>query len=73
MVRHIIDRSSSEEMELLLAIGIPIIVLGIAYLLIKNNQGLPLLLQRIADNNGSIWTYGVIAIAVLSLVKYASN
>ena len=60
-------------MELILAIGIPIIILGIAYLLINNNQGLPLWLERITNNSGTFWTYGIVAIAALSIFKYASN
>ncbi len=61
------------EMELILAIGIPIIILGIVYFLIINNQGLPLWVERITNNSGTFWTYGIVAIAALSIFKYASN
>ena len=61
------------EMELILAIGIPIIILGIVYLLIINNQGLPLWVERITENSGTFWTYGIVAITALSIFKYSSN
>ncbi len=60
-------------MSLFLALGIPVIVLGFVYLLILENDGMPAWLENISQNNGSIWTYGVIAIAVISLIKYVSN
>ena len=60
-------------MEFLLAIGIPLVVLGLAYILISENQGLPLWLERLTDRSGSIWTFGIILITVLSIVKLASN
>ena len=60
-------------MEFLLAIGIPLVVLGLAYIFISENQGLLLWLERLTDRSGSIWTFGIILIAVLSIVKFASN
>ena len=39
-------------MEFLLAIGIPLVVLGLAYILISENQGLPLWLERLTDRSG---------------------
>ena len=60
-------------MEFLLAIAVPLVVLGLAYLLISENQGLPLWLERLTNRSGYIWTFGIILIAVLSIVKFASN
>ena len=60
-------------MDLLLALGIPIVVLGLAYLLINNASGLPVWLERLTNRSGAIWTYGVIIIAVISIVRYASG
>ena len=60
-------------MDLLLALGIPMVVLGLAYLLINNASGLPVWLERLTNRSGAIWTYGVIIIAVISIIKYASG
>ena len=60
-------------MDLLLALGIPMVVLGLAYLLINNASGLPVWLERLTNRSGAIWTYGVIIIAVISIVRYASG
>ena len=60
-------------MDLLVALGIPIIVLGLVYLLINDGSGLPLWLERLTNRSGAIWTYGVIIIAVISIIKYASS
>ena len=63
----------TKDMDLLLALGIPIVVLGLAYLLINNASGLPVWLERLTNRSGVIWTYGVIIIAVISIVRYASG
>ena len=60
-------------MDLLVALGIPIIALGLVYLLINNGSGLPLWLERLTNRSGAIWTYGVIIIVVISIIKYASG
>ena len=60
-------------MNLLLALGIPMVVLGLAYLLINNASGFPVWLERLTNRSGAIWTYGVIIIAVISIVRYASG
>ena len=60
-------------MDLLLALGIPMVVLGLAYLLINNASGLPVWLERLTNRSGAIWTYGVIIIAVISIIRYASG
>ena len=60
-------------MDLLLALGIPMVVLGLLYLLISDASGLPVWLERLTNRSGAIWTYGVIIIAVISIVRYASS
>ena len=60
-------------MDLLVALGIPIIVLGLVYRLINDGSGFPLWLERLTNSSGAIWTYGVIIIAVISIIKYASG
>ena len=60
-------------MDLLVALGIPIIVLGLVYRLINDGSGFPLWLERLTNRSGAIWTYGVIIIAVISIIKYASG
>ena len=60
-------------MDLLVALGIPIVVLGLVYLLINDTSGFPLWLERLTNRSGAIWTYGVIIIAVISIIKYASG
>ncbi|ABM77919.1 Hypothetical protein P9303_11701 [Prochlorococcus marinus str. MIT 9303] len=60
-------------MDLLIALGIPMLVLGLAYLLVNNASGLPVWLERLTNRSGAIWTYGVIIIAVISIVRYASG
>ena len=60
-------------MDLLVALGIPIVVLGLVYLLINDGSGFPLWLERLTNRSGAIWTYGVIIIAVISIIRYASG
>ena len=60
-------------MDLLVALGIPIVVLGLVYLLINDGSGFPLWLERLTNRSGAIWTYGVIIIAVISIIKYTSG
>ena len=60
-------------MDLLLALGIPMVVLGLVYLLISDASGFSVWLERLTNRSGAIWTYGVIIIAVISIIKYASG
>ncbi len=60
-------------MNLFLAFVIPVLILGFVYILIIDNKGLPLWMERLSDNSGTIWTYGVIAITVLSILKFWSG
>tara|TARA_Y100001968_G_scaffold14762_1_gene11878 strand:- start:903 stop:1088 length:186 start_codon:yes stop_codon:yes gene_type:complete len=60
-------------MNLFLAVFIPILILGLIYILIIENKGMPLWMERISDNSGAIWTFGCIAITSLSILKYLSG
>ncbi|WP_036931517.1 MULTISPECIES: hypothetical protein [unclassified Prochlorococcus] len=56
-----------------LALIVPLLILGFIYILIINNKGLPTWMERLSNNSAAIWTYGIIAITVLSILKYWSN
>ncbi|WP_072013148.1 MULTISPECIES: hypothetical protein [Prochlorococcus] len=56
-----------------LTLILPLLILGFIYILIIDNKGLPPWMERLSDNSGTIWTYGVITITVLSILKYWSN
>ena len=60
-------------MNLLIALIVPLLILGFVYILIIENKGLPQWMERISDNSGAIWTYGIIAITLLSILKYMSG
>ena len=60
-------------MNLFIALIVPLVILGFVYILIIENKGLPEWMERISDNSGAIWTYGIIAITLLSIVKYMSG
>ena len=60
-------------MNIFLALVIPLLILGFVYILIVDNQGLPPWMEKLSDNSGTIWTYGVITITVLSILKYMSG
>ena len=57
-------------MTLFLAVFIPIAILGFLYLFIIENNALPDWMNRASKNSSSIWTYGIITITVLSIIKY---
>ncbi len=60
-------------MDLLLALGIPIVDLALVYLLINDGSGFPVWLERLTNRSAAIWSYGVIIIAVIYIIKYASG
>ena len=60
-------------MDIFLALIIPLFIIGFVYILIIDNKGLPPWMERLSDNSGTIWTYGVITIIVLSILRYWSN
>jgi len=49
---------------------IPVLILGLIYIFIVENNGLPDWMERIAKNSGSVWTYGIIAIALVGILRY---
>jgi len=57
-------------MTLFLAVFIPIAILGFLYLFIIENNGLPDWMERVSRNSGSVWTYGIIAIALVGILRY---
>ena len=60
-------------MSFFYALVIPILILGLIYILIIENEGMPLWMERVSDNSGSIWTFVVITITVLSILRYLSG
>ncbi len=61
------------RVNLFFALVIPILILGLIYILIIENKGMPLWIERISDDSDVISTFGVITIAVLSIWKYLSG
>jgi hypothetical protein len=59
-------------MELMLALGIPAIVLFGLTLLFKT-EGLPAWMDRIHEISSTTWTFGIIALSVMSIVVYFSQ
>jgi len=57
-------------MTLFLAVFTPIAILGFLYLFIIENNGLPDWMERVSRNSGSVWTYGIIAIALVGILRY---
>ncbi len=57
-------------MNLFLAVFIPIAIMGFLYLFIIENNGLPDWMERASRNSSSIWTYGIIAIMSLSIIRH---
>ena len=60
-------------MTLVLAVFIPIAILGFLYLFIIENNGLPDWMARASRNSSSIWTYGIITITSLSIIKFLAS
>ena len=57
-------------MNIFLAVLIPIAILVFLYLFIIENNGLPDWMERVSRNSGSVWTYGIIAIALVGILRY---
>ena len=57
-------------MCLIFAVLVPIFILGLLYLFITENNGLPDWMERVSRNSGSVWTYGIIAIALVGILRY---
>jgi len=60
-------------MELIYAVIIPIFVIGVGFLLLQKNQGVPPLIQKLINLEPTIWTFGVILIGTLSIIKYLAD
>ena len=54
-------------MSFFYALVIPILILGLTYILIIENKGMPLWMERVSDNSGAIWTFAVITITAIDL------
>ncbi len=57
-------------MSLIYALVIPVMILGLLYFFIIENNGLPDWMERVSKNSGSVWTYGIIAIALVGILRY---
>ncbi len=60
-------------MKLFLAVFIAIAILGFLYIFIIENNGLPDWMARASRNGSSIWTYGIITITSLSIIKFLAS
>ena len=60
-------------MNLTLAVVIPILIIGFLFFLLEKSNDLPTWINNLSRNSSSIWTYGVIAITVLSIIKYQTS
>ena len=52
------------------ALVIPVLILVLLYLFNIENNGLPDWMERVSRNSGSVWTYGIIAIALIGILRY---
>ena len=57
-------------LNLIYLLAIPVLILGWLYLFILENNGLPDWMERVSRNSGSVWTYGIIAIALVRIFRY---
>ena len=52
---------------------VPLSILGFLYILILDNKSLPPWMETISDKSRNIWTYGIITITIMSILKYLSG
>tara|TARA_Y100001968_G_C19101022_1_gene592508 strand:- start:495 stop:677 length:183 start_codon:yes stop_codon:yes gene_type:complete len=52
------------------ALVIPGLILRLFYLFIIENHAFPDWMERVSRNSGSVWTYGIIAIALGGILRY---
>ena len=52
------------------ALVIPALILRLLYVFIIENNGLPDCMECVSRKFGSVWTYGIIAIAFLGIFRY---
>ncbi len=57
-------------MSFFYAVLVPILILGLLYLFIIENNGLPEWMERVSKNSTSLWTYGIITIGLLGILRY---
>tara|TARA_B100000700_G_scaffold251446_1_gene282555 strand:+ start:8900 stop:9085 length:186 start_codon:yes stop_codon:yes gene_type:complete len=57
-------------MSLFFAFVIPVFILGLLYLVILDNNGLPDWMERISRNSGSFWNYGIITMTFIGILRY---
>ena len=60
-------------MSLILAFIIPILIIGFLFVFIAEANGLPNWMDNLSRNSSSIWTYGIITITLLSIIKYLTS
>ena len=60
-------------MNLILAFILPILIIGFLFVFIAENKRLPSWMDNLSRNSSSIWTYGIITITLLSIIKYLTS
>ena len=60
-------------MNLILAFIIPILIIGFLFVFIAENKELSNWMDNLSRNSSSIWTYGIITITLLSIIKYLTS
>ena len=59
-------------MELFLALGLPIILL-VGLTLLFMTEGIPSWLQQFNRNSLTLWDFGIVAMATMTVIIYLSN
>ena len=57
-------------MSFFYAVLVPIMILGLLYLCIIENNGLSDWMERVSRNGSDLWTYGIIIIALLGILRF---
>ena len=57
-------------MSFFYAVLVPILILGLLYLFIIENNGPLDWIDRISRNSSSLWTYGLITIGLLGILTF---
>ncbi|HGY5538399.1 MAG: hypothetical protein AB8A41_06920 [Prochlorococcus sp.] len=56
--------------DLLIALGLPLLLLIIGLLWFQVNGGMPVWLERVGARSGLIWNIGIISIILMGIVKF---
>lgn len=56
--------------DLLIAIGLPLLLLIVGLLWFQANGGMPLWLERMGARSSLIWNIGIASIILLAIVKF---